>query len=81
MWIVVGEAEDSMPAWAVRLETKVDLVLGQHGNSIADHESRIRAQEARRFVSPGQLWGGIVAALAGASALATLVNWLIGMAQ
>ncbi|WP_092965324.1 hypothetical protein [Agromyces sp. CF514] len=75
----MGDAEDSMPAWAVRLETKVDLVLGQHGTRLEDHETRLRIQESRRFVSPAQLWGGVLAALAGASALTTLLNWLIGL--
>lgn len=68
-----------MPPWAVRLETKVDLVLSQHGTKLDDHETRIRVQEARRFVSPAQLWSGILAAVAGASALVTLINWLISL--
>lgn len=38
-----------------RLETKIDLVLSQHGQRIEDHESRIRAVEERKTVSPSQL--------------------------
>jgi hypothetical protein len=75
----MGAEEEAMPGWAVRLETKVDIVLTQHGSRLDDHEVRIRGQEARRFVSPGQLWGGIIAAIAGASGLVSLINWLIAL--
>ena len=68
--------EEAMPGWAVRLETKVDIVLSQHGSRLDDHEVRIRGQEARRYVSPAQLWTGIVASIAGASGIASLINWV-----
>jgi hypothetical protein len=80
--VAATEPQEPMPSWAVRLETKVDLVLSQHSSKLDDHEARIRAQESRveslRFVSPGQLWSGIVAAIAGSAGLATLINWLTG---
>ena len=38
-----------------RFETKLDLVLGQHEHTIADHEARLRAVEERKSVSPAQL--------------------------
>lgn len=72
-----------MPAWAVRLETKVDIVLTQHGTQLADHEVRLREMQQGlsnlRYVTPAQLWAGIVSSIAGAAGLATLVNWLIGL--
>lgn len=79
----MGEPEDSMPAWAVRLETKVDLVLSQHSAKLDDHEARLReldaVQKAQRFITPAQFWAGLLGAVAGASGLVTLVNWLIGL--
>lgn len=75
----MGTEEEPMPGWAVRLETKVDIVLTQHGSRIDDHELRLRVQEARSYVSPGQLWSGIIGAIAGASGLTVLINWLIGL--
>ena len=38
-----------------RFETKLDLVLGQHGQKLDDHEGRLRAVEDRKTVSPSQL--------------------------
>lgn len=47
------------PAWAIRLEAKVDVALAQHGarldnhaNDLRDHEARLRTQEAREYVTP-----------------------------
>lgn len=44
---------DDMPAWAIRLEAKVDLVVAQqtarldsHSEDLKDHENRIRSLEA-----------------------------------
>lgn len=44
--------DESMPAWAIRLEGKVDLVVAQqtqrlnnHESEIADHETRLRGIE------------------------------------
>lgn len=72
-----------MPAWAVRLETKVDLVLSQHSAKIDDHEVRIRAidaaQKAQRYVTPAQFWAGVIGAIAAASGLVTLLNWIVSL--
>jgi len=38
-----------------RFETKLDIVLGQHDATLKDHESRLRAVEDRRTVSPAAL--------------------------
>ena len=38
-----------------RFETKLDLVLGQHGQKLEDHEGRLRAVEDRKTVSPTAL--------------------------
>lgn len=46
-------ADKDMPAWAIRLEGKVDLVVAQqaqrldaHGEDLKDHENRIRYLES-----------------------------------
>lgn len=48
-----------------RLETKLDLVIGQHGTRLTDHETRIRVVEARPYVTPK----GLVAALVSAASI------------
>lgn len=79
----MGESEDSMPVWAARLETKVDLVLSQHGTKLDDHELRIRAIDdalkAQRYVTPAQFWAGFLGAIAAASGLVTLLNWILSL--
>lgn len=49
---VAVTADPDMPAWAIRLEGKVDLVVAQqatrldnHGGKIDDHEVRLRGLE------------------------------------
>lgn len=76
--------DPDVPAWAVRLEAKVDVALTQHATrldnhaaDIADHETRIRAQEQRRTVSPQALWGAVVSAVTVASALFAMVAYLV----
>lgn len=48
-----------------RFETKLDLVIGQHGTRLDDHEGRLRAVEARPTVTPK----GLVAAIASTVAI------------
>jgi hypothetical protein len=43
-----------------RFETKLDLVIGQHGETLKDHEARLRAVEDRRVVTPAALLGSLV---------------------
>ena len=55
-----------------RVETKLDLVIGQHGQRLEDHERRLRVQEARPTVSPKGLLAAAataIAVLTGAQAL------------
>lgn len=55
-----------------RFETKLDLVLGQHGAKLDDHEARIRVVEDRKTVSPSQLLAGctgVIALIGGTLAL------------
>jgi hypothetical protein len=42
-----------------RMETKVDVVLTQHGAKLEDHETRLRVVEDRRTVSPAALWTAV----------------------
>lgn len=56
---MADETTDSVAVTLARLETKVDVVIGQHGSQITDHEARLRIQEARKTVSPRDLWLGV----------------------
>lgn len=63
-------APDEMPAWAIRLEAKVDVALSQQGARLDrhdeirdDHEERIRVLEARRTVAPWQVWTAVIGAI------------------
>lgn len=56
-----------MPAWAVRMETKLDLAL----TTQTDHESRMRVLEARRCVTPQGLWAAVVS---GSAVMAAMVG-------
>jgi len=47
-----------------RFETKLDLVLGQHGATLKDHEVRLRSVEDRKTVSPSQLLASCATAVA-----------------
>ena len=74
-----GPDTDSVPVMLARLEGKVDVALAQqgakldgHAAEIADHESRLRAVEAKPTVSPRTLWtviGSVIAAFATISPL------------
>lgn len=52
-------AEASLLIAFTRMETKVDVVLSQHGAKLEDHEARLRAVEDRRTVSPTGLWAAV----------------------
>lgn len=76
---------DEMPAWAVRLEAKVDVALGQqaqrlddHGAKIDDHEIRLRAQEAKRYITQSGVWAAVLGASALVSTAATVVTRITG---
>lgn len=43
-----------------RFETKLDLVISQHGSTLTDHEARLRNVEARPTVTPKGLVAAIV---------------------
>ncbi|QZD97648.1 hypothetical protein SEA_PLATTE_55 [Microbacterium phage Platte] len=66
-----------------RLEGKLDANMASQGGDIetlkandSDKELRLRAVEHRPTVSPGQLWTGILGAIAGASGIAGLMRVL-----
>lgn len=51
---VTDQPDKDMPAWAIRLESKVDVALTQqggrldrHGEILDDHEKRMRAVESQ----------------------------------
>lgn len=76
---------EPVPAWAIRMEAKIDVALTQHtarldnhAADIADHEARIREQEARKTVSPWQLWAAVSSAVAVAGGVLTLVRAIAG---
>jgi hypothetical protein len=51
--------EASLLVAFTRMETKVDVVLTQHGAKLEDHETRLRVVEDRRTVSPAALWTAV----------------------
>lgn len=76
--------DESLQVTLARLEGKVDAALAHqgarvdaHADDIADHEARLRVQEARRTVSPLQLWTAFVSAVGAASAVVILIATLI----
>lgn len=61
--------ESALLMVVMRLETKVDVALAQHGadiqnqgRDIQDHEDRIRKLELKPTVSPGVLWTTVASA-------------------
>ncbi|UDL14796.1 membrane protein [Microbacterium phage Gretchen] len=52
-------------------------VVPAHSKTLDDHEARIRVQEARKTVSPRDLWTGITGAAAAGAAIASIINALI----
>lgn len=66
-----------------RLEGKLDSNMASQTVDIetlkrndTDKELRLRTQEQKHTVSPGQLWTGILGAIAGASGVAALIRVL-----
>ncbi|MDR6868729.1 hypothetical protein J2Y69_003353 [Microbacterium resistens] len=47
-------------------------VVPAQGETLKDHEARLRIQEARKTVSPRDLWTGIATAAAAGAALASI---------
>ena len=69
----------------VSIETKLDLVLKDHGDRLNDHESRLRAHAtqitsvqtvAERAVSPKALWTGLAGAVCTAATAVGLFDWI-----
>lgn len=81
MTSTMSEDETQVRVILARLEGKLDANLAAHGGDIAtlkandaDKEVRLRTQEARRTISPQQLWAGIATAVGTATGLATLIR-------
>lgn len=92
-------SDPDMPAWAIRLEGKVDLVVAQqtarldnHESDIKDHENRVRAVEAklpedakhrlreveaRKTVSPAQLWTAVVSGAGALSSITAVIAFVV----
>lgn len=66
--------EASLLIALTRMETKVDVVIAQHGAQLSDHESRVRALEALDNVSFKQLWGAFAGAVAVAAAVVGILS-------
>lgn len=67
----VEVSETSLLVAFTRLEAKVDVALAGHGADIRelktdrdDHEARLRVQEAKKTVSPRDLWLAVSGAIA-----------------
>ena len=78
-----GTEASSVQVTLIRLEAKVDVALTKqsatletHTSDLADHETRLRAVEAKPTVSPRQLWSTVCAGVGVLAALAPLVGHL-----
>lgn len=67
-----------------RLEAKVDVALERHSNTLAghtadllDHETRLRAIEARSTVTPTALWTTVLGAITAAGILLSIADRFI----
>lgn len=60
-----------------RIETKMDLVLGTHGQQLNDHEHRIRAQEEKKTVSPSQLLASAATSVALMGGTVTILDRML----
>lgn len=81
---VVGASGEVVPAWAIRMEAKIDVALTQHtarldnhAQDIADHEARLREVEQRKTVSPWQLWLAISGGIGALGAVIAVVVSLL----
>lgn len=79
----IGPDTDSVPVTLARLEGKVDAALAQqgvtiagHAVDIADHETRLRAVEAKPTVSPRTLWSVVVGAVGVLATISPLLERL-----
>lgn len=73
-----------MPPWAIRLESKVDMALAQHGHKIEthnekleDHEARLRVIEAAGYTTMGQLLVVVTAFFAIVGGLITFIDKVV----
>ena len=69
----------------VSIETKLDLVLKDHGDRLNDHETRLRAHTtqitevqhvAEKAVSPKALWAGLAGAVTVAYTAVNVIDWV-----
>jgi sugar/nucleoside kinase (ribokinase family) len=63
--------EETVGERLVRIETKLDQALTQHGEDLKDHESRIRRLERA-------LWTVAGAGIAGGGAVGAVVSQILG---
>lgn len=64
---------EPMPEWAIRMDEKLNIVLRDHTDTLSDHETRLRAQEAKSTVSPTALYTACLGALMAATGLAAII--------
>ena len=61
-----------------RFETKLDIVLQQHGDQLLDHEKRLRVLEERKTVSPMTLLASCATAVALLGGTLTFLDRIYG---
>lgn len=78
-----NQQEQDLRVGLARLEGKVDAALTGHGaqireltHDVADHESRLRAEERRPRVTPRHLYMGLSAAILVLTGLVAIVTLL-----
>lgn len=68
-----GKLDASLAGQAGRIDVHSERIRGVEEQNV-DHETRLRVQEARKTISPKQLWAGIGASVATMAAGTAVVN-------
>ena len=68
-----GKLDASLAGQAGRIDVHSERIRGLEEQNV-DHENRLRTQEARKTISPKQLWAGIGASVATMAAGTAVVN-------
>ncbi|AHL18476.1 hypothetical protein ISF9_006 [Microbacterium phage vB_MoxS-ISF9] len=73
-----GKLDASLAGQAGRIDVHSERIRGVEEQNV-DHESRLRTQEARRTISPKQLWAGLGASVGAMAAGTAIINTIAPM--
>jgi hypothetical protein len=75
--IPAGGVTSTLGERLTSIETKLDIVLKDHGDRLNDHETRIRAQENKSTISPKTLWTSLTGAVITSASAISAIEWLV----